>query len=63
MKKQPNGDGQQLAVQQKSSAFLFDVLVPAPFGDEDIDELMCQEPLPPNQSFQLPAEEQPIEED
>lgn len=30
--------------------------------EEDVDELYNQEPLPPNQSFQLSAEEQPIEE-
>lgn len=33
----------------------------APMSDAEITELWRQEPLPPNQIFQLPANEEPIE--
>jgi hypothetical protein len=33
----------------------------APYSDDDLEQLYRQEPLPPNQGFMLPAEEQPIE--
>lgn len=38
-----------------------DMEAPSPWTDEDFREYLRQEPLPPNQSFQLPSEEQPIE--
>lgn len=37
------------------------ILQPAPLSDQDIDDLMRQEPLPANQPFQLSASEQPTE--
>lgn len=32
-----------------------------PWSDEEIEQLFCQEALPPNQGFMLPADEQPTE--
>lgn len=62
MKKQ-NRNGQQLAVQELSATvLLFDAPFPDSLSDDEIEALMCQEPLRPNQGFMLPAEEQPTEE-
>jgi hypothetical protein len=45
----------RMAVQEQNNAPL-----PSPWTDEEFAEFANQEPLPPNQGFQLPAEEQPI---
>lgn len=36
---------------------------PEPYTDEEMKQLFAQEPLPPNQPFQLPAEEKTITEE
>lgn len=41
----------------------FTILIPSPLTDSDIENLYRQEPLPPNQGFQLPAEEFPSDDD
>lgn len=40
----------------------FDPGPPSPWTDAEFEAFACQEPLPPNQSFQLPAEEPKTEE-
>lgn len=51
--KKSNGNGQQLAEE---------VPFPDPWTDAEFEVFAMQEPLPPNQGFQLPAEEFPSDD-
>lgn len=48
-------------VRQKSAFREVRDIMEAPWSDSEIQELFMQEPLPPNQPFQLEASEQPTE--
>jgi hypothetical protein len=56
--KKPNRNGKQLAVQGEPSVLAMGLLT-----DDEITALMMQEPLPPNQGFQLPANEEQLTEE